>query len=140
MKRNKVDVVNYMLGFGGVAKGLGSTFGYGLLTLQNAKKRAPIGTNITDRECEGIKAQIWFNDIAAVDALIKDLVYIRTKMTDHRELMREAVKEAKGDDFVANIKPLGNPNKLGQVSGAGKKQRMHNAGKNKRSRSSRAGK
>lgn len=140
MKRNKVDVVNYMLGFGGVAKGLGSLFGYGLLTFQNAKKRAPIGTNITDKGCVGTKAQIWFNDIAAVDALIKDLVYIRTKMTDYRTAMREAVEEVKGGGFVATIKPLGNPNKLGQVSGAGKKQRMHNSGKNKRSRSSRAGK
>lgn len=106
-KKNPKDL-NFLLGCGGTAKGVGTFAGLGVVILQNMKTPGTIGARVvTDNLVDGT-ALVYFATVDSVSRLIAELTQVR-------EDMKKPPKKLEIIVDATDHKPVGRINKREQT-------------------------
>ncbi len=104
----KTKDLDFMLGCGMTAKGLGSMFGLGVLTLQSTKNMMNVGSKVSDKDLLPGRATVYFGTVASVTALINELKDMRKEMRSQKKKVLKV--------NASNNSTNGRSNKRGKVS------------------------
>jgi hypothetical protein len=119
-KKNPNDLV-FFLGLGGTAKGVGQVVGLGVLTLQNMRNVADIGTPAKESDLIPGTASVYFATEASVSALITELTKMRKDMRKALKPIRHLAKDVEIVIDASKYNTTGRPDKRRKASGEGKK-------------------